>query len=247
MTTPNTIADIVEGYTDILSPETAKKVAGRIRGIAVDSGYRNAILEEAAKVADVRAVAADALAKTCVANGLRPSDDLPFRSRAVASQCRAVATAIRVLKQEGVSPQPGAVTGGGGWSAGEREDVHEVLFGHRGPNEKGGFCANLGPYVQDVVNQLNEANDLLGMMPSDLVDHHRDLIEQVADWEALPRASSARASSSASPPTIREELEDELKVWARVLPHPQSGNSDLRYLHVLAIQRLLSLTKEGER
>lgn len=65
-----------------------------------------------------------------------------------------------------------------GWNAGEREDVHEALFGHRGPNEKGGFCANLGPYVQGVVKQLNEANDLLAKMPTDLVEHHRDLLEQ---------------------------------------------------------------------
>lgn len=31
--------------------------------------------------------------------------------------------------------------------------------------------------------------------------------------------------------------DDELEVWERVLPHPQAGTSDLRYLHCLAISR----------
>lgn len=63
---------------------------------------RNAALEEAAKVADGHAIAADDLVARLVAKGSRPEDDLPYRVRSVASQCRAVATAIRALKQEGI-------------------------------------------------------------------------------------------------------------------------------------------------
>ncbi len=59
------------------------------------------------------------------------------------------------------------------WVTGEREAVARAVFG-----DGWQACANLGPYVQGVVSELNEARELIGTLDPDMVEHQRDLIEQ---------------------------------------------------------------------
>jgi hypothetical protein len=63
----------------------------------------------------------------------------------------------------------------GSWVTGEREAVARAVFGDGWKS-----CANLGPYVQSVVNELNVAREILATMPEDLVEHQRDLLQQTS-------------------------------------------------------------------
>lgn len=88
MTDRNEIADIVESYTDILSPETARKVAGRIRGITAACD-RNAIKVEAFEEAAKRC-------ETEAAEQNGKNGDRYWQSMRLAGF-------VRALKQEGAS------------------------------------------------------------------------------------------------------------------------------------------------
>jgi hypothetical protein len=61
------------------------------------------------------------------------------------------------------------------WTPGEREAVARALFGDGWES-----CANLGPYVLGVVNELNEARELIGTFNEDTVEHQRDLLQQTS-------------------------------------------------------------------
>lgn len=75
-------------------------------------------------------------------------------------------------------------------------------------------------------------------------------------WEGYESAAQAALTAYEShlqaegmavvPVATLEYCEQEMAVWARVLPHPQAGNSDLRYLQSLAIMRRLSASPYGK-
>lgn len=61
----------------------------------------------------------------------------------------------------------------------ERESVARALFG-----DGWGCCADLGPYVQSVVKELNEARAILSTIDEDFIEHQRDLIEQTTGFDS---------------------------------------------------------------
>jgi hypothetical protein len=96
----------VNGYSDPslrdLLLSATREVLASVPERGGEGEVRAKALEEAAKVADTHAIEADGLVAKLVANGQRREDELPFRARSVASQCRAIAIAIRALsKAEG--------------------------------------------------------------------------------------------------------------------------------------------------
>jgi hypothetical protein len=72
------------------------------------------------------------------------------------------------------------------WSQGEREAVARALFG-----DGWQCCANLGPYVKGIVNELNEARELIDTLDQDLVEHQRDLIAQCKEGSDRSQAEIA--------------------------------------------------------
>ena len=66
-----------------------------------------------------------------------------------------------------------------------------------------------------------------------------------APWRAEAAAEWNRRASDTEIERLRAAAKlapNELETWRWVLPHPQAGNSDLRYLHSLAVMRDAALS-----
>lgn len=84
-------------------------------------------------------------------------------------------------------------------------------------------------------------------LPS-LFPHLRQRAISQAEHALTAYESHLHASGMAVVPKAWLDLfEQEAATWARILPHPQAGNSDLRYLHSLAeLRAMLAASPDGK-